>query len=334
MSLILLADPSGATVGLRFRYGWALLVLLFLFCLRVLGQILVMYLHVRFLPQAEEWFSGLMPYPKLLFSQFLIILVYGKICLDVFRGEGYFASSTGGGIGLLIFASLYLGLMILRYIIRMTLYPKERWVGGCIPIFFHWVLSSFLLLVAVYYSQLAPHPVQTTETLRAIHIAAAVGGILCVLLWAIYQLAPSLMAARIGLGRSTFAVRPEKQVKIGLSGGDSIFVDIYRPRSIAQTPTLRIQLSESKSFRDAVVAGLISKMWAERGYTVILEKFGGSRRSGDVAVETGQWIADQAWFDGHIVAWRADSVRELVDQLRTKELSEDLWPEPTEGHDA
>jgi hypothetical protein len=281
-----------------------------------------MYLHVKFLPSAQEWFSGLMPYPKLLSSQVVIILLYGKICFDIFRGDGYFGSSISGGIGLLIFASLYLGLMILRYIIRMTLYPKERWVGGCIPIFFHWVLSSFLLLVAAYYWQIAPHPVQTTETLRAIHIAAAAGGILCVLLWAIYQLAPSLVAARIGLGRSTFAVRREKQVKIGLSGGDSIFVDIYRPRHIANTPALRIEFSESMGFRDSVFAGLIAKMWAERGYTVILEKFGRSCGSGQSAVETGRWIATQTWFNGHISIWTVASVTELVEQLRAKRFPE------------
>lgn len=41
--------------------------------------------------------------------------------------------------------------MILRYVIRMSLYPDERWMGGSIPIFFHWILASFLLLVGQYH---------------------------------------------------------------------------------------------------------------------------------------------------------------------------------------
>jgi hypothetical protein len=27
----------------------------------------------------------------------------------------------------------------------MYIYPEERWTGGCIPIFFHWVLATFVL---------------------------------------------------------------------------------------------------------------------------------------------------------------------------------------------
>ena len=39
--------------------------------------------------------------------------------------------------------------MIIRYVIRMSLYPHERWTGGLVPIFFHWVLAWFLLIVVV-----------------------------------------------------------------------------------------------------------------------------------------------------------------------------------------
>jgi hypothetical protein len=37
-----------------------------LFLLRVVGQILVAFLGVRFLPPLEDWYSGLLPYPILL----------------------------------------------------------------------------------------------------------------------------------------------------------------------------------------------------------------------------------------------------------------------------
>ena len=68
-----------------------LLVLLFLFCLRVLGQVLVAFFGRQPLAM-EEWFSGVLPYPELLTCQILIILLYGKICLDFFRGHGYFVT--------------------------------------------------------------------------------------------------------------------------------------------------------------------------------------------------------------------------------------------------
>ena len=52
---------------------------------------LVAFLGVTFLPPMEEWYSGLLPYPYLLPTQFLIIFLFGKICLDLFRGHGFFA---------------------------------------------------------------------------------------------------------------------------------------------------------------------------------------------------------------------------------------------------
>lgn len=134
------------------RYAPLLWLLLGLFCLRVLSQMLVAFFHVRFLPPMEEWYSGLIPYPWLLLSQFLIILLYGKICLDFTTGQGFWVRPRRTlGSGLLVFGSLYLGAMIIRYVIRMGLYPEERWTGGAIPIVFHWVLATFLLLVGRYH---------------------------------------------------------------------------------------------------------------------------------------------------------------------------------------
>ena len=142
------------------RFAAWLWLLLGLFCLRVGGQLVVALVPVSplsplsptFLPPMEEWYSGLVPYGPLLVAQILIIFLYGKVCLDFTRGRGYFVIPQRRlGIGLLVFGSLYLGAMILRYVIRMSLYPDERWTGGSIPIFFHWILASFLLLVGQYH---------------------------------------------------------------------------------------------------------------------------------------------------------------------------------------
>jgi hypothetical protein len=132
---------------------WLLLVA---FCGRVLGQMLVAFWNVRFLPPMEEWHSGLMPYPILLAAQFAIIVLLAKVAFDFTRGAGYFATPNRRlGKGLLWFGWIYLGAMILRYVIRMSLYPEERWFGGTIPIFFHYVLASFVLLVAYYHRKAA-----------------------------------------------------------------------------------------------------------------------------------------------------------------------------------
>jgi hypothetical protein len=41
--------------------------------------------------------------------------------------------------------------MVIRYVVRMVLFPEERWFGGCIPIVFHWVLAAFLIVFALYH---------------------------------------------------------------------------------------------------------------------------------------------------------------------------------------
>ncbi|HEY0407733.1 MAG TPA: hypothetical protein VGC89_18505 [Pyrinomonadaceae bacterium] len=131
----------------RRRLTLALWLLLSLFSLRVLGQLLVALGWGWFLPPMREWHSGLLKYSWLLASQIVIIILFGKVCFDLTRGSGFFARARRGwGVRLLIFGSLYFGAMIVRYILTMALYPQRRWTGGCIPVIFHLVLASFILL--------------------------------------------------------------------------------------------------------------------------------------------------------------------------------------------
>ena len=143
------------SVSPRQRALW-LWLLLGLFCLRVTGQMLVAFRHVSFLPPMQEWQSGLLPYSVLLTSQFLIIALLAKVAADFTRQRGYFAIPNARlGTGAVYFGWIYLAAMVLRYPIRMTLHPEARWFGGTIPIFFHWVLASFVLIVGYYHRRAA-----------------------------------------------------------------------------------------------------------------------------------------------------------------------------------
>jgi uncharacterized protein len=140
------------------RLAILLWVLLLAFYLRVLGQTVVAYAGVSWLPPMEEWYSGLVPYPVLLPAQLIIIALYAKVCLDVSREKGFFVRTRPVfGRGVLWFGYLYLASMVLRYIIRMSLYPEARWFGGTIPIAFHWVLASFIILFGHYHRALLRH---------------------------------------------------------------------------------------------------------------------------------------------------------------------------------
>jgi hypothetical protein len=88
-----------------------------------------------------------LPYPELLASQILIIPVCGWICEDFTRGRGFWVSPRPFfARGLLVFAYVYLTAMLARYALRMVLLPEARWFGQTIPIVFHWVLASFLVV--------------------------------------------------------------------------------------------------------------------------------------------------------------------------------------------
>ena len=116
-------------------------VLFGLFVLRVLGQALVAFFSIRFLPPMAAWYSGLMPYEYLLPSQLVIIGLMAKICLDFTRRRGYFFETKPWlAKELLWFGYLYLAVMVAR---AVFLWDRP------IPIVFHWVLAAFVITVGL-----------------------------------------------------------------------------------------------------------------------------------------------------------------------------------------
>jgi hypothetical protein len=116
-----------------------------LFALRVIGQALVEFFGVDWLPPREAWASGLIPFPILLAIQLAMLMGMLKISVDVSLERGFFAVSGPAWPRFLIgFSKLYAAGMVLRYILTMIFFPDMRWLGGAIPIFFHFVLAAFL----------------------------------------------------------------------------------------------------------------------------------------------------------------------------------------------
>lgn len=119
-----------------------------LFLLRVLGQVMVACCQVPFLPPMPHWYSGLVPYPLLLPTQLLILVLQVKINRDLAQGRGWFQRPRPRlGQGLQYASYGYALVMVIRYGLTMGLYPERRWLGeGTIPIVFHWVLATYLWL--------------------------------------------------------------------------------------------------------------------------------------------------------------------------------------------
>ncbi len=135
------------------RLAPALWALLLLFVLRVTGQLVVAARQPTWLPPMDEWMSGLVPYPQLVITQAAIIVLLSWTCVQFSRGHGLLVRpSRRLGKGARVFGSLYLGSMLLRYVVRMALCPEERWFGGSIPIVFHCVLATYVLLFARHHA--------------------------------------------------------------------------------------------------------------------------------------------------------------------------------------
>jgi len=123
-----------------------------LFVFRVVGQWVVSFQPVSFLPPMEEWYSGLLPYPILLPIQIVIIVIMGKVVMDFWNGRGYFITAPKkGGVFLKWFSYIYFLSMVIRYIVTMWIHPERRWFTGTIPIWFHMVLASFLFTLSHHY---------------------------------------------------------------------------------------------------------------------------------------------------------------------------------------
>jgi hypothetical protein len=130
-----------------------------LFALRVVGQAVVAVADMSFLPPFERWYSGLLPYWLLLPLQIALLGLMIAIARDFGRGSGYFLSLTPRtGRLLRILSCLYAFAMAARYVVTMALHPELRWFTGTIPIWFHFVLASFLFTFGHYHATRSTAP--------------------------------------------------------------------------------------------------------------------------------------------------------------------------------
>jgi hypothetical protein len=131
---------------IRRKYATILWILSGLFLARVLGQILVAFFNVNFLPPMPEWYSGLLSYPLLLPTQIVIFYVMYRINTGIMQ-ENHYLLKRRKRLGYFLHWSsiVYAVFMVGRYFIAGTLNPERRWLPpGIIPIVFHWVLAGYL----------------------------------------------------------------------------------------------------------------------------------------------------------------------------------------------
>lgn len=135
-------------------YGLLLWILLGLFIMRVIGQLSVVLFHPSWLPPMSQWFSGLIPYKRLFLIQVIFIIAMSSIALSFTTSQGpLIIPRPGAGKVMLAVSYIYFTSMIIRYIVRMWRNPDQRWLGGTIPIVFHFVLAAYILVLGSYHAQ-------------------------------------------------------------------------------------------------------------------------------------------------------------------------------------
>lgn len=118
-----------------------------LFAARVIGQLEVLLIAPRWLPDMAAWYSGLLPYALLLPAQIAILMLMSVVAWNRRIRTGAFArAKPRGATALRIFAGLYFTVMAVRLGVNVVDNGAEFWRHGAIPVAFHWVLALFLLV--------------------------------------------------------------------------------------------------------------------------------------------------------------------------------------------
>ncbi|MBX9851909.1 MAG: CocE/NonD family hydrolase [Cytophagaceae bacterium] len=289
-------------------YSIILWILFLLFCFRVSSQLLQYFSPVSFLPDFDEWHSATLPYAVLVFFQFLIIAFCLYTCIRMSRGK--LLKNKKHGKRYLILGSLYALSMVIRYIIRMSLYPDERWFGGCIPILFHIILASFLITLGIYHSRHTTMVVHSEKNGNTIKNSLY---IITLLLISGCQLIPSMLASKMKMRKAEYTVSVTKKVAIPMNDGKPTYANIYKPKKLSSAPTILVRIPLDNNFKGRFMSNIVGRIWAQRGYNVVIQGVRGRFHSKEKhipfiyeredGIATLRWLNQQSWHNGKTGMW-------------------------------
>jgi uncharacterized protein len=108
------------------------------------------------------------------------------------------------------------------------------------------------------------------------------------------------------LSPRVFAVNCQRAVPVSMRDGIRLATDVYHPRGIEQPPAILIR----SPYGRGTVFGLFGRLFAERGYTAIVQSVRGTFDSGGRfnpffqeradGVDTVEWIEQQPWYGGKL----------------------------------
>src|SRR5882724_10049575 len=93
------------------------------------------------------------------------------------------------------------------------------------------------------------------------------------------KLAPWGLGRFIGLRPTEFAVRVTR-ASMRTSDATLLVANVYYPWRAGRTPTILVRLPYSKNFTNALFSDVVGRMWAEHGYTAVIQGTRGRYESG------------------------------------------------------
>lgn len=128
----------------QYLFGLWLCTLLFAF--RVIAQPLSTTGYFSCLPPFNTWYSGALPYPVLLISQGLILLL--MLHVNVRWSRGIATPHPRTGKLLFGWGALYMTAMLARLMLGLTLLAGHPWFDRPLPTLFHLVLAGYVLILS------------------------------------------------------------------------------------------------------------------------------------------------------------------------------------------
>lgn len=127
------------------------------------------------------------------------------------------------------------------------------------------------------------------------------------------QIDSGFLAKKLGLRPSEFGVQIEYGVEMKTKDGAILRADIYHPQTSEPTPTILVRAPFSNTLKNQYFSSVIGKLWAGRGYHVVLQGTRGRYKSeGNYypltterqdGLDTLRWLKKQGWHDGRLGMW-------------------------------
>lgn len=127
------------------------------------------------------------------------------------------------------------------------------------------------------------------------------------------QVDSDFLARKIGIRPREYGVRIERSIPMKTSDGITLRADIYHPKTDGPKPTVLVRIPFSNTLKNRYFSSVIGKLWAGRGYHVVIQGTRGRYKSQgsyyplanerEDGIDTLRWLKKQSWYDGRLGMW-------------------------------